>query len=156
MATATSKVNAVVAALVAGVQAAMLAFDTSGAVRVYEGVPMTDQPEDWLVIAQEVNQTYEAHAMVGSLGSGSLREEFQISVHIASYRGSDSPTTTTRARCAALAGVVDDFVRNDPQIGGTCWLAFPSAHAYRSEPAGEQNQGVETVCDMFVTCNAIP
>ena len=154
MATATSAVNAAIAGLVSLVQAAVTTADPTNKVLVVEGPPGPNQPDDMVIIAERVNQTYDPHNLRGDMGSGALYEKIEISVHIDCYVGGDT-FATARARCLVLSKAVDDAVRNDPTLSSSVLLSRPSSHSYEAM-WDEDHKGTRVTCDMFVYAEASP
>lgn len=155
MPSATSKIDSAVANLITAINTQAAIASTITPVGVYEGKPYSQgQPDDLIVVAEEIQQSYREHNLVGTGGSGWLLEEFNISVVVDVYRGSDN-YRTTRQRCETLVNAVDDAVRNDPSLAGAVITAWPSLHQY-SQVWEEDGKGTRCKCEIVISCRALP
>lgn len=105
------------------------------------------EPGKWLpndiVAVMDSTQTFEVMAMVGSGASRWLSENYSIDVQVDCFGGGDDPQTVEE-RALALAAVVVDVVRVDPQLGGLVLEARPlslrTVGAFEEEHKGRRCQ----------------
>jgi hypothetical protein len=124
-----STVDAFRTALLAAILAdpGITADYAAGDINVCVEDPGTNQPEDLIVIAYDVEQTAKPYSMVGGGGAGWLDEKYTVKLVISVFRGGDS-TTIAQARATALQNSVDNAIRLDPSLGGVVDEAYPSRH----------------------------
>jgi hypothetical protein len=154
MATATSKVDAVITNLLAAINASTVITSQVTPVLVYEGPPTLNQPDDFITVAEHIQQMYQPHAVVGTGGSNWLIEEILVSVEVTVYRGGDT-FKTSRQRCETIVNAIDDAVRNDPTLAGAVYLAYPTLHQYTQKWEVDA-KGTFCNCAMQILCRALP
>jgi hypothetical protein len=122
-----STAPAVMAYLVAGVQAApeMPATLLGSPVLVSYGIPGTYNTPAAIAVGTRITATARMEQLVGSGGPGWLYENYQLEVMVEAFLGGDDPQSVEQA-AYSLWQVVADVVRDDPQLGGLVIVAYPS------------------------------
>lgn len=158
------------AALIAAInlQPAVLATPDGFAspdILVCEGQPSEVPPseKDVIIIGWQPGgaglvQTFTPAQQVGSGGHLWLTEDYHIPVYVSITRGGDD-VPGVRTRCKALVEAVDTAVRNDPSLGQTVLMAYPSSHVFSGvswSGSGNSVNGRTMSCQIAVSCTAIP
>lgn len=116
-----------------------------------EGPPAAQNQPTNMIVVDQVQQRAEPHNMRGDMGSGFLREDFDILINCSSYIGGDN-MTLARQSVATLVKLVHDAVRNDPTLNGALnGAAWPADNLW-SVQWQESFVGVLGVCEMKVSC----
>lgn len=142
----TSSIPAARLALLAGLQAQLA--DQPDVLVCLDG-PGTNLPDE-IVSVGDVRQTYSPQSTVGSGGPGWLREDYTITVTVATYRGADDAAAVfDRAR--QLAGLVAAVVRADPSLGGVVDRARPATADYTAGWS-DDHSGRNVLVDIGIDC----
>lgn len=101
------------------------------------GTPPSWQPNR-LVWVGEANRDVAPSAMVGSGGTGWLREDYTIDIHIRVSLQATNGAVVDVAAYEILAAV-EDAIRDDPSLGGVVAVARPSGST--EDQTAEQQKG---------------
>lgn len=141
----TSKVNAAIVALLAALDAEQTLL--AAGVQVTDGIP--GQPQDELIAVRGVADWDQQWHGIAS-GLRPKEETFSIQLYIRVLRGQGS-NAAARARAFALLEVVEDMLRNDPEITNTVWVAGLSRGEYVNANSGKH---AEAQLSMLIECKA--
>jgi hypothetical protein len=72
-----------------------------------------------------VNRNVTVLALLGDMGAGSLKEEYNLEVNVSCYRRSDKGDTA-ETRAWDLAGQIETVARTDPTLGGNVTISRPA------------------------------
>lgn len=97
------------------------------------GDPGPFDPEDVVSLGDVARRATEPFAITGSLGTGSIHEEYDVNVDVDVMRGGTDAGQEATERAWTLVSQIENAMRADPTAGGHVYLSYPSTSDDRGE-----------------------
>lgn len=129
------------------------AVDAGTAVRVFDGEPIGDRPDDWIAIAwqPDTDEAVSSDVDFASLGAGLKDENFEILCSLEHHSGVEVDPAGCRTATFALLTAVRSAIAADISLGAAVLWARVSSFSYGQDQSGD---GVTGLISFRVACRA--